>query len=76
MMKNGPLSVKGPSIGGMKMVKYVHCTVVETRVCGRVQSEKTETLDSKPYPQPGIPNNAYQMRPNCDHKPTAIDYRA
>ncbi|MHC4291136.1 MAG: hypothetical protein ACYTEU_04475 [Planctomycetota bacterium] len=58
------------------MTKYVHCTVVETRVCGRIQTEKTETLDSAPCPRRGIPNNAYQMRPSYYHSPTTLDFRA
>jgi len=60
----------------MKMVKYVDCTVVETRVCERIRSEDTETLAGEPYPRHGIPKNAYQMQPSCYYSPTTLDFRA
>jgi hypothetical protein len=76
MMKNRPLSIRGQVSGGMKMIKYVHCIVVETRVCERIQSEDTETLDGEPYPRHGIPNNTYQMQSNCHfQKSTTMNFR-
>ncbi|RKY10022.1 MAG: hypothetical protein DRP56_01800 [Planctomycetota bacterium] len=73
-----PLCLSGGQIsGGMKMAKYVHCTVVETRVCGRIPSNDTEAPDADPYPQSRNLNNAYQMQSNCYfHSPTTLDFRA
>ena len=74
--KPPPCIAGGQVSGGMKMAKYVHCTVVETRVCGGVPSEDAETPDGDPYPRSGITNNAYQIRPSCFHNPTTMDFRA
>ena len=75
-MKNRLRLFSGPLLsGGMKMTKYVHCTVVETRVGGQI-IEDPETSDGDPYPRCKIQNNAYQMRPSCYHNPTIIDFRA
>jgi hypothetical protein len=73
-----PLCLSGAQIsGGMKMTKYVHCTVVETRVGGQMTSEDAETPEGGPCPQSKNLKNAYQMRMNCYfHKPTTLDFRA
>ena len=68
---------RGQVSGGMKMTKYVHCTVVETHVCERMPSENAETPDADPYPQSRNLNNAYQMRSNChSYGLTTVDFRA
>jgi len=61
----------------MKMTKYVHCTVVETRVGGRMTSEDVETLDGDPCPQHNNLKKAYQIQAaRCVNGPSIVDFRA
>ena len=73
----GFLPAKAQQSGGMKMVKYVHCTVVKTRVCGQMSSEDAEPSEANPNPQREHLKNAYQMRVNCySYGPATLDFRA
>ncbi|OQY06008.1 MAG: hypothetical protein B6I25_04805 [Planctomycetales bacterium 4572_13] len=75
--KIGFLPVKSPQSGGMKMTKYVHCTVVETRVYGWVRSENAKASEAEPNPRREHLRNTYQMRPTCYfHSPAMMDFRA
>jgi hypothetical protein len=75
MMKNGLRISWGHILGGMKMTKYVHCTVVETRVDGKIMNENPETPE--PCPQSKRLRNAYQIRVNGHfHNPATLDFRA
>jgi len=77
MKKSGFCLPKAQLSGGMKMVKYVHCTVVETRACGQMSSEGAEPSEADPNPRRKHLKNAYQMRVNCYfYGPATLDFRA